>query len=97
MEYSVTALSLNIDGPVSPNWFGVWYRKSIQSFDSVNIFVHPSPGHAGMKDDTYQSQQYPGHARVAYGDSVYVGKAIRDSESAVRATAHTACQRRVVA
>lgn len=56
MEYSVTVLSLNIDGPVSPNWFGVCYRKSILSFDSVNIFVHPSPGHAGMKDDTYQSR-----------------------------------------
>ena len=52
-HYDVTVMSFQIDGNAAPNWFGVAFRSAIRSFDSVNIFFHPNPGHAGMQDADY--------------------------------------------
>ncbi len=52
-RYDVTVMSFQIDGNAAPNWFGVAFRSGIRSFDAVNIFFHPSPGHAGMQDGDY--------------------------------------------
>ena len=53
VEYSITVMSLKIETTNAPNWFGVSFRKGSRSFNSVNIFIHPNPAHAGMTDDTF--------------------------------------------
>jgi hypothetical protein len=55
-QYSIRVMSFEIDTPQAPNWFGVSFRTNIQTFDSVNIFCHPHPGNAGMKDEDYGSR-----------------------------------------
>jgi hypothetical protein len=52
----VFVLCMTIDTPQGPNWYGIACRKGIQSFSSVNVFCHPHPGHAGMRDSDYQSR-----------------------------------------
>ena len=59
MDYSITVLSLEIDTTDAPNWFGVSFRQGVQAFDSVNLVFHPSPGHAGMEDGSYQARTGP--------------------------------------
>lgn len=56
-SYSIQVLSLEIQSPVAPNWFGVSFRKGINRFDTVNIFFHPFPQGAGMDD-----ADYPAHS-----------------------------------
>jgi len=53
---AISVLCMTIDTPQGPNWYGIAYKRNIQSFNSVNIFCHPHPGHAGMKDSDYQSR-----------------------------------------
>ncbi len=55
-ECAVNVLSLTIDAPHGPNWFGVAFRVGTTSFSSVNIFCHPHPGHAGMQDKDYATR-----------------------------------------
>lgn len=52
-RYDITVMAFEIDHNVAPNWFGVAFRKGIDSFESVNIFCHPSPGEAKMWDSDY--------------------------------------------
>lgn len=53
---NISVLCMVLDTPQQPNWYGIAYRKGIQSFDSVNIFCHPHPGNAGMQDKDYQGR-----------------------------------------
>ena len=55
-RFDIQFLSLETDAPEPPNWFGVSFRQAITSFNSVNIFCHPSPGGAGMVDGDYASR-----------------------------------------
>jgi hypothetical protein len=55
-KFSITVMSFEIETAETPSWFGVSFRKGIRSFDSVNIFCHPSPGNAGMHDRDYASR-----------------------------------------
>jgi hypothetical protein len=55
-QCDISVLCLTIDTPQGPNWYGIGYPQGIQSFNSVNIFCHPYPATAGMKDSEYQSR-----------------------------------------
>ena len=54
--YNIQVLSLETDATEAPNWFGVSFRKGIASFNTVNIFCHPHPGNAGMKETDYATR-----------------------------------------
>jgi hypothetical protein len=60
-SYKITVLSVEIATHEAPNWFGVSFRQGIQRFDTVNIFCHPHPGNAGMKEPQYagRSGEWP--------------------------------------
>jgi hypothetical protein len=53
---NISVLCMIIDTPQQPNWYGIAYRKGIQSFNSVNVFCHPPPDTAGMLERDYQSR-----------------------------------------
>jgi hypothetical protein len=55
-SYRITVMSLEIATSEAPNWFGVSFRHGISAFDTVNIFCHPHPGNAGMKDEDYATR-----------------------------------------
>src|SRR5215469_7601866 len=55
-SYRITVMSVEIATPEAPNWFGVSFRHGINVFDTVNIFCHPHPGNAGMKDQDYAAR-----------------------------------------
>jgi len=55
-SYRITVMSVEIETSETPNWFGVSFRQGIKAFDTVNIFCHPHPGHAGMKDEDYAAR-----------------------------------------
>ena len=55
-KYSVTVMSLEIATAETPNWFGVAFREGISTFNTVNIFCHPHPGNAQMRDEDYPSR-----------------------------------------
>ncbi len=54
--FNIVVMSVEIATNDAPNWFGVSFRRSIKKFDTVNIFCHPHPGNAGMKDADYASR-----------------------------------------
>ncbi len=51
--YSITVMSVEIATNEAPNWFGVSFRRGITAFNTVQIFCHPHPGNAGMRDADY--------------------------------------------
>jgi hypothetical protein len=53
LPYNIQVMSFETGAPEPPNWFGVSFRKGISSFDTVDIFCHPHPGHAGMAEGDY--------------------------------------------
>jgi hypothetical protein len=55
----LTTLLFRIDDIVAPRWFGVAVKPDLQTFSNANIFFHPAPGRAGMKDDTYNAKERP--------------------------------------
>jgi hypothetical protein len=57
LPYSTEILSLETDSPDPPNWFGVSFRTGITSFDTIHLFCHPHPGHAGMADGDYPARR----------------------------------------
>jgi hypothetical protein len=66
-SYKVTVMSIEIATNDAPNWFGVSFRQGLNAFDTVNIFCHPHPGNAGMKDADYatRSGEWPKLFRYA--------------------------------
>jgi len=56
IRYDITVMSFDIKVNVEPNWFGVAFQQGISSYNAVNIFFHPNPGAAGMKDSDYRSR-----------------------------------------
>jgi hypothetical protein len=56
VPYSIIVMSVEIATRDEPNWFAVSLRQNITVFDTVNIFCHPLPDFAGMKDGDYPSR-----------------------------------------
>ena len=54
--YKIRVLSLEIDTDKKPNWFGVGFRVGVKKFDTVNLFCHPDPDHAGMRESDYKTR-----------------------------------------
>lgn len=77
-SYKITVLSVEIATNEAPNWFGVSFRDGIKSFDTVNIFCHPSPGGAGMQDKDYATRtgEWPKLFRYAeiFGRQMYIAQ-----------------------
>jgi hypothetical protein len=65
--FNITVMSVEIATNDAPNWFGVSFRRNIKVFDTVNIFCHPHPGNAGMRDADYanRSGEWPKLFRYA--------------------------------
>ncbi len=78
LPYNIQVLSLETGAKEPPNWFGVSFRKGISSFDTVNIFCHPHPGHAGMVEADYgaRSGEWPKLFRYAemFGRQIDIAK-----------------------
>ncbi|NOK16171.1 hypothetical protein [Corallococcus carmarthensis] len=79
-KFAVHVMSFEIEGAEAPNWFGVSFRKGIQSFDSVNIFCHPSPGTAGMTDRDYPTRAGPWPRLFRYAQMMGAQFAIAGSD-----------------
>ena len=78
-SYKVTVMSVEIATSEAPNWFGVSFREGINAFDTINIFCHPHPGNAGMKDSDYAARtgEWPKLFRYAqiFGRQMDIAKA----------------------
>ena len=53
---NISVLCMTIDTPQGPNWMASPFGEASSPWNSVNIFCHPHPGHAGMDDRDYQGR-----------------------------------------
>ena len=56
LPYRINVACFHTGSPDQPNWFGVSYRAGVTSFETINLFCHPHPGHAHMSDADYQTR-----------------------------------------
>ena len=80
IKFSITVMSFEIATGEAPNWYGVGFRNGIRSFDTVNIFCHPSPGYAGMTDQDYPTRSNSWSKIFRYVDMLASQVAVANSD-----------------